>query len=94
MLRFLWAVSTMNTYHVARNGKKYQVIETLPGKGTFQVVGFPTELDARAWLVNYLRMLGPMRSSPTSDPKRQVAIGSNALLSPRSEIVDRQKVPA
>jgi hypothetical protein len=48
----------MNTYQIARNGRRFQVIETLPGKGTFQMVGFPTESDARNWLHDYLRELG------------------------------------
>jgi hypothetical protein len=47
----------MNSYEIARDGKKFQVIETIPGRGTFQIVGFPTEKDARIWLRGYLRML-------------------------------------
>jgi hypothetical protein len=50
--------ATMNTYQIARSGRRFQVIETLPGKGTFEIVGFPTETDARIWLDDYLRELG------------------------------------
>ena len=46
----------MNTFRVERAGNKYQVIEELPGRGTFEVVGFATEADARTWLDSYLRI--------------------------------------
>ncbi len=45
----------MNTYQIARSGTKFRVIETLPGKGTFEISGFPTEVDAKVWLDAYLR---------------------------------------
>jgi hypothetical protein len=45
----------MNTYEIARRGTRYRVIETLPGRGTFEVAGFRTEMDAKKWLEEFLR---------------------------------------
>ena len=44
----------MNTYQIARSSARFRVIETLPGKGTFEVSGFPTEAEAKVWLGIYL----------------------------------------
>jgi hypothetical protein len=60
----------MNTYRVERAGKKFQVIEELPDKGTFEVVGFPTEVDARAWLNDFLRTTGQAELNPTDHARR------------------------
>ncbi|MGD0430528.1 MAG: hypothetical protein ABSA58_05500 [Acetobacteraceae bacterium] len=57
----------MNTYRVERAGKKYQVIEELPDRGTFEVVGFPSETDARVWLDNYLRISRETEANPTNE---------------------------
>jgi hypothetical protein len=57
----------MNTYRVERVGKKYQVIEELPVRGTFEVVGFPSETDARVWLDNYLRISRETEANPTNE---------------------------
>jgi hypothetical protein len=66
-LSLLCGVTAMNTYRVERAGTKYQVIEELPDRGTFEVVGFPTEVDARAWLGDFLRMTGHVEPDPTDD---------------------------
>jgi hypothetical protein len=57
MLAIIWlGRQAMNTYRVERAGKKFQVIEELPDRGTFEVAGFPTENDARAWLDDFLQI--------------------------------------
>jgi hypothetical protein len=60
----------MNTYRVERAGTKYHVIEELPDLGTFEVVGFATEVDARAWLGDFLRMTGHVEPDPTDRERR------------------------
>jgi hypothetical protein len=53
----------MNTYRIERAGTRYQVIEEIPDRGTFEVVGFPTEIDAGIWLDDYVRITGQIETA-------------------------------
>jgi hypothetical protein len=55
----------MNTYRIERAGRRYQVIEEIPDRGTFEMVGFPTEDDARIWLDDYVRITGQIGRPPS-----------------------------
>jgi hypothetical protein len=48
----------VNTYRIALDGMKFQVIETLPNGAACFVGGFETPDDARVWIDNYLQMIG------------------------------------
>jgi hypothetical protein len=62
----------MNTYRIERAGTRYQVVEEIPDKGTFEMVGFPTEGDARVWLGDYRRITGQIEHPRDGEPLTQL----------------------
>jgi hypothetical protein len=54
----------VDSYRIEQAGTKYQVIEERPNRGTFQMVGFPTEQSARLWLDGYLSEIRQAQAVP------------------------------
>ena len=53
----------MNTYRIALDGMKFQVIESRSDGPVCFVGGFDTPDDARVWIDNYLQMIGQPKAT-------------------------------